>query len=272
MPTPASPATSSACGSPAPARSSALFRVPNSDVRPTNTGLTDLVSTPPSIARPSPHPSPLFCPAPGSRSARARNPNAVPPGHRTLTGPGPQRAAGTLPHLMSPADQRPEGQRQPRGHGPPATAASPHPTQAPTPGRRAVGAGPQRAADALPHPTGAARPRCLTRSRPVPSPGRAAARRGPAARSLTQGTRSPEGPAAAKPRRSSTRYGSPASAGPGPGGTAADPRAVAVRARVGHAARAKRGRRRWSVWLSGSALRAAASRRAARRRRRASRT
>ena len=51
LPTPASPPSSSACGSPAAARASASRSTPSSSARPTNTGLTDLVSTAPSIAQ-----------------------------------------------------------------------------------------------------------------------------------------------------------------------------------------------------------------------------
>ncbi|CAM5242760.1 hypothetical protein STENM223S_01782 [Streptomyces tendae] len=70
LPTPASPPSSSACGSPpaedaraasAPAaRASASFSVSSSPVRPTNTGLTDLVSTDPSIARGYDSGAPVF--------------------------------------------------------------------------------------------------------------------------------------------------------------------------------------------------------------------
>jgi hypothetical protein len=90
FPTPASPPSSNACGSPAAARASASFSTSSSSARPTKTGLTDLVSTTPSIAQPSDTTARLPSGPPGFRARTAAGRSPPPRPH--LPG-GPVRAA-----------------------------------------------------------------------------------------------------------------------------------------------------------------------------------
>lgn len=112
FPTPASPPRSSACGSPVPgvraplppaARASASRRTPSSSARPTNTGLTDLVSTGPSIAQRSDGAAPVIgWPAVGADPGAGRGASALPGGRPTPVRPASPGVGGGRPRYGRP--------------------------------------------------------------------------------------------------------------------------------------------------------------------------